>query len=198
MFLLLSSCCREDPIETARYELTANELALVPYQKDETINFIHSNGYTFDFTVTEDNLEWKEHHDFCEWNCCGNSYFSYQVKSIVLESDYPNFNIRIFIGDNIYADDYPPTLNISLNYDHTFGFEYDSLANFICDTVTQIKHYDSLSLNNRNFYDVYSKDFDGHGLVSDSSAILPQTLFLNDSGIIQIKMSNNETYTINN
>ena len=81
LFLIVSSCCREDSMETARYELTSDELALLPYFNGQKINFVHSNGYSFDFNVIEDKIEWKEYHDFCEWNCCGNDYFSYQVKT---------------------------------------------------------------------------------------------------------------------
>ena len=111
LFLLLSSCCREDSIEVARYELGAQELALLPYSNGQKVSFVHSNGYAFDFNVIEDRIEWEQHHAFCEWNCCGNEYYSYQMKTTILESTiqislefigaaqirvYPNPKYRIY------------------------------------------------------------------------------------------------------
>lgn len=195
-FLVFSSCCNKSK-ETARYELSQNELNLLPYKYGDSISFIHSNGYSFDFIVSNEELEWKVDDDFCEWFCCDNEYFSFQVRSYVLESSYPSLNIRIYIGGDVLGYYLPQTLNLSINFDHNIQFYYDSLTNYICDSTTKITHYDSISFNNKYFYNVYSKDFDSHGIVNNSSGILPQSLYLNNLGIIQIKMSNNETYTIN-
>ncbi len=193
---ILISSCRHKSIETARYELSEKELSLLPYQYGDSINFIHSNGYSFYFVVTEDILEWKKEYEFCEWfGTC--RYSSYQVKSLVLKSNYPRMNLDISIGG---TDEYYllQTLNIDLNYDYNIQFPYDSLTNFICDSSTATIYYDSLLLNNKMYHNVYSGNIDRQRFINDSSIIVPQTMFINNFGIIQIKMSNNETYTINN
>ncbi|PIF05886.1 MAG: hypothetical protein CSA36_04325 [Draconibacterium sp.] len=188
----------EDPIETARYELTNDELELLPYTKGEKINFIHSNGYAFDFNVTENKIEWKEHHNFCEWNCCGNDYFSYQVKTTILESTYPKFHIEFSLGGTRLNDYYPQTLNMEINHSYFIKFPYDTLTNFICNSATKTIYYDSIALNNQMYYEVIMKNFDSHNFISDSSVLVPMSVYFNNLGMIQLEMSNHETYTINN
>ncbi len=198
LLLIVSSCCMKESIEIARYELTADELELLPYTNEEKINFIHSNGYTFDFNVTENKVEWKEHHGFCEWNCCGNDYFSYQLKTTVLESSYPKFHVEFSLGGSTFGDYSPQVLNMRINHRHFIQFPYDSLAHFICDSVTKTVYYDSISLNNQMYYKVVMKKFDSHYVVNDSSALEPKSIYFNNLGMIQLEMSNYETYTINN
>jgi hypothetical protein len=96
--LLTSGCCNEESIETGRYPLTDAELQLVPYTLGDSIRFIHSKGYEFDFKVTQETLEWKKHSEFCEWFCCAPDYISYQQKTTVLESVYPNMTLRFQMG----------------------------------------------------------------------------------------------------
>ena len=198
LFLIVSSCCREDSIETARYELTADELALLPYSKGQKINFVHSNGYSFDFNVIEDKIEWKEYHDFCEWNCCGNDYFSYQVKTTILESTYPKFHLEFSLGGTRFSDYYPQVLNMEINSRHFIQFPYDTLTNFICDSISQTTYYDSISLNNQMYYEVFMRKFDSHNFINDSTVLVPMSVYFNNLGLIQLEMSNYETYTINN
>lgn len=198
LLLLLSSCCREKSIETARYKLTSDELALLPYTKGETINFIHSNGYSFDFKVVKDSIEWRVYQDFCEWNCCGNDYFSYQVKSTILESSYPKFHIEFSLGGTRFSEYYPQILSIEINNRHFINFPYDASTNFICDSETKTIYYDSITLNKKMYYKVFKKDFDDHYYLNDSTVLVPMSVFFNKSGLIQLEMSNNETYTINN
>lgn len=196
--LLLSSCCREDSIETDRFNLETDELAILPYQNEGKINFVHSEGYAFDFNVIEDKLKWEEHHNFCEWNCCGNDYFSYQVKTSILESTYPKFHIEFSLGGNRIGEYTPQVLYVEINNSHIVQFPYDTLTNFICDTVSNTLFYDSISLNNKTFYDVFKGEFDSYRIYEDSSVLIPRSLYYNNLGMIQLEMTNNETYTINN
>ncbi len=195
LFLLLSSCCREDSIEVARYELGAQELALLPYSNGQKVSFVHSNGYAFDFNVIEDRIEWEQHHAFCEWNCCGNEYYSYQMKTTILESTYPKFHIEFSLGGARFREYIPQTLNIEINNRHFIQFPYDTLSNFICDSITQTIYYDSISLNNQMYYKVFMRKFESN--VSDSSLLEPMSVYFNNLGLIQLEMSNHETYTIN-
>ncbi len=198
LLIIVPSCCLKESVEVAKYELSPGEQSLLPYSKGEIIKFIHSNGYEFDIKVTKSKLEWKQHYDFCEWNCCGQDYFSYQTKTATLESSYPKFRIQISLGGRKYMDYLPQNLDIALNYDHSVQFPYDSLNNFICDSVSKTIFYDSIPLNNQMYHKVIMKNFEHYGFTNDSTMLIPQSIYYNQKGILQIKMSNNETYTINN
>lgn len=192
--LILSSCCREEAIETARYALKTEELGLIPYQKGEETNFIHSNGYLFGLKVVEDRLEWNEYRDFCEWSCCGIDYFSYQVKTLILESTYPKFQIEMSLGGTSFNEYDPNVLNIKLNNRHHIQFPYDISSNLISDSVSNILFYESIVLNNKEFDNVFMRQFDFFNI--DSTVLVPKSMYFNDLGIVQIEMSNDETYTL--
>lgn len=196
--LLFSSCCRHEPVETARYELTALELALLPYQYGEKISFTHSNGHSFDFTVIEDKLKWEEYHEFCEWLSCPKDYYSYQVKTSILESAYPKFHIELSLGGSRYSDHYEQALNVDFNNNFFTQFSYDSLANFICDSITETAYYDSILLDNKMFFNVVKRGFDNYNFDNDSSVLVPMYIYFNNLGVIQLEMSNNETFTLSN
>lgn len=193
--LVIVSCC-DDPIEIARFELQTGEKELIPYKLNDKVSFIHSNGHEFDFLVKVDDLKWLEHHDFCEWGCCGKEYFSYQVKTVKLESSYPSINISLSLGGDIWNEYYPKVLTIQFNR-NSLGLSYDKDFKFVCDTITKIEHYDSLLIGNVMYYDVAGKNFDGN-YFADSTVLAPQYLLYNSSGILQIKMTNEETFTIKN
>ena len=117
---LLTSCCNEDNVEVARYELTQYELELIPYTLGQKVVFEHSNGYEFNAYVEEIATEWQQYFDFCEWNCCGQDYFSYQTKRVFLVSSYPNLRMRFRLNESIYSD-YTPRIFISIS---TTGISY--------------------------------------------------------------------------
>uniref|UniRef100_UPI0032180104 hypothetical protein n=1 Tax=uncultured Draconibacterium sp. TaxID=1573823 RepID=UPI0032180104 len=195
---IFSSCCNEDSIETARYELSPEELELIPYQIGQQISFKHSKGYTFSFETIQDKVEWKEFHDFCERNCGGQDYFSYQVKNTQIQSSYPKLTVDFSLGETEHGDYNPMVLNININRRHFISLPYDSLGNISCDETTNTIYHDSIVLNNVYYYDVLEKPFDSHYFIQDTSILIPESILYNDYGLIQIKMSNNEAYSINN
>lgn len=193
--LVFSSCCFKKPNETARYALSESELKLIPYEMNDIIQFEHSEGYEFEFEVVEDIIEWKKYSDFCEWNCCGQDYFSYQSRKTTLISFYPNFEIHLLLGEN-HFDYTPNTLTIDINSRHYFIMEYDSLAEIqVRDNM--ILH-DSLILNNIVFKNVIEKPIQYRTYTNDSIELMPQSILFNECGLLQIKMNNDETYTISN
>jgi len=198
ILLLNSSCCRQDPIETARYELSDSELALIPYAYGEQIDFVHSNGYTFQFSVTEYKLEWEEFYEFCEWNCCGQNYFSYQVKITKLESAYPNLIIELSLGGTRFSDYSPMLLNFNINNRHFITMQYDSLSNFKCDGLNRAICHDSILIHDKLYTGVIEKYFDSHYFIQDSTILMPESILYNHLGLLQIKMSNDETFSLNN
>lgn len=197
--LALSSCCNEDPVETARYELKDQELVMIPYQQGESIPFKHSNGLEFNFYVAESKVEWMEYHEFCEWFCCPSYYFSYQTKTAQLESEYPRLSIRLSVGGTQYGDYSPMQLAVNLNYSHLAAIQYDSTYQFVADTIYRAIIHESILVNNAVFEDVIEKYFDYYGSVPDSTILMPKSILYNKQvGLIQIKMTNDESYTINN
>jgi hypothetical protein len=193
-----SSCCNKESIETARYELSEDELNLIPYEEGQKINFEHSNGYEFCFEVVENRVEWKEHHDFCEWGCCGKDYFSYQVKYVRIKSSYPKLNIEFSVGGTGYGGYLEDLIYISVNSGYFASIMYDSLANFICTEAADVTCYDSVNINGNYYYGVVEKDFES-GFAQDSTVLAIKSLLYNKQhGLIQLEMTNNETYSINN
>lgn len=201
---LISGCC-DDPVEVARFELNEKELELIPYQEGDKINFIHSNGYEFDFETTNRATVWEEEHPFCEWACCGKEYFSYQVNTTSLKSVYPDFEITLTIiaGDS-YVDYYEPNaLKIEINRSGT-NLYYDSLANFTCENLLNCVDceelyncIDTLKLNEKEYYNVIEAELNDFWIDDTTTFRLNSILYNKQKGIIQIKTSNNETYTIN-
>ena len=102
------------------------------------------------------------------------------------------------IGGTRFSDYYPQVLNMEINYRHFIQFPYDTLTTFICDSITQTTYYDSISLNNQLYYEVFKRNFDSHNFINDSSVLVPMSVYFNNLGLIQLEMSNYETYTINN
>lgn len=197
VYFLFSSCCFKESEETARYELADEELSLIPYQQGQQIPFIHSGGYAFDFIVVEDKLAWREYHPFCEWRCCGNDYYSYQVRSTVLESAYPNLRITLSLGGTSFSDYEPYILNMDINNRHFIALPYDSTFHFAHDFISRAVFYDSVEINNKIFRNVTGKSFDSHYFIQDSTVLVPESILYNELGLLYIRMNNDETYSLN-
>lgn len=198
ILLITHSCCNEDPVETARYELSDQELMLIPYNQGESISFKHSNGFEFSLYVSELIVKWEEYHEFCEWFCCPSYFFSYQIKRAKLQADYPKLNIGLSIGSTQYGNYSPMELVVDLNNRHFAHIHYDSAYHFVSDTVYKAILYESIIINDKVYSDVVEKFFDYHYYVQDTSILLPKSILFNRLGVLQIKMSNDETYSINN
>ncbi len=189
--------CKDHPVEIARFELGEAEQNLVPYHSGQQIDFIHSNGYEFTFNVTQESLEWFKHFDFCEWGCRNQEYFSYQVKTVIMESDYPVLSLRFCVGGDAWQEYYDNVLNFDINQRHFISMPYNSQAEFICDTLTGIVVYDTVLIGTTEYYNVYEKAFDSSFFI-DSTNMAPKSILYNSQGLLQIKMSNDETYSVKN
>ena len=191
--LLCIACCNEKGTEAARYSLSDKELNLIPYSKNQKINFVHSNGYAFDFVVTENKTEWEILDNFCEWNCCGIDYISQQYKTTTLTSSYPLMTIRL----SIYGNETGLSRNsISLNCNNRYSLSipYDSTANFIADSVSKSFLFDSVLINSKTYYHVIEQYFNTS--YEDTTILHPLSIIYNEKGLLQIKMSNDEKFSI--
>lgn len=194
--LFITGCCNEDDVEVARYKLTPYELNLIPYTLGQKVVFEHSNGYEFNAYVEQIATEWKQYYDFCEWFCCGQEYFSYQTKQVILQSSYPNFRMRFKLSENFYGEYWPMYLHFDINHRHVITMPYDSLGGFLPNIPGMFLH-DTITISGEKYRGVVEKDFDFHMFINSEDINTPKTIFYNNSvGLIQIKMSNDETFTI--
>ena len=196
---LFNSCCNEDPIETARFELADEEISIMPYEQGELLSFTHSNGYTFDIAVEESNVRWEKLHDFCEWFCCPPTYISVQTKTAKLVSTYPKLIFEITIEGNSYLHSDYKGFNITLNNKHQATILYNDEYNFETDSASNIFFYESMEISGKNYQNVVEKHFDSHYYISDTTLLLPKSVYYNKlSGLLMLKMSNDETFSLIN
>ena len=192
------SCCRQPDIETDRFEFTHEDSAMIPYHLGDTIPFIDPGGDMFNFTVVEDRVQWKEFRNTCEFNCCGQEYFSYQWRNTILTSENPKFNIEISTFSNN-----PPFLIGQLGFlinDESFSnILYDTTNIIICDPANAwMNCYDSIQINNAVYYQVIETYFINPNNPIDSLPIRPLSFLFNKSeGLLRLNMTNNENYSIN-
>jgi hypothetical protein len=192
--LLLSGCCHKDPVEDESYSLTDAERRIIPYDEKDSIPFIHSAGYEFPFVVTSVAHYTKNEYDFCEWNCCPSHYYTYEVHSAMLLSDYPELFITLTTSAQTkhYETAY---IAIGVNNKYRVDFAIDSLGQLVVDEYTQF--YDTLSVNEHTYYNVYEKPFNLYYSDTDSTVNKPESILFGSAGIIQIKTTRDETYSIN-
>lgn len=174
VLLLLSSCCK-DGVEINRYLLSNAEEQFVPYNNDETIAFIHSNGFEFDVAVSNRNTKLER----TETEHCGDSYLTYESLTVELHSITPELNIKLKMVPNEYGYDGRMTVSINRSY---FNLNIASEPDI-----------DTLTINGKTYNNIYL----GESFVTDSLPILPREVFYNkEYGIIQIGMTNADKFTI--
>ena len=91
----------DESVEVSKIELTKEEKKIFPYSNDQKIEFEHSNGYQFHFTVSNVNYKFQRYYETpTECMFCGNSgnYVLYEMKYLKLNSDYPKLVIEINYG----------------------------------------------------------------------------------------------------
>jgi len=205
---LLSSCCAGgDSVETGKYKLSEKEKELIPYSENQRIGFKSDSGDEFDFIVTHESVEWKKMNDdnarrpFCE-----SDFFYSQNKKVVLESEIPSFNIKFFMdsrhhkeiedSDNYYEYNLP-FFDVSIN-DFSFPISYDSLSNISCEKYYPIEYMElhkSIQINNRVYKNVLESKYTSN---NEKEEAYPSSIFYSNEGLLQIIMSDNKIYYINN
>ncbi|MFW5892411.1 MAG: hypothetical protein ACOCUQ_03305 [Bacteroidota bacterium] len=160
-------------MEADRFYLSDEEKRMIPYSEAQQIPFEHSNGYRFELNTVSDLLEMRK----TEVSHCGENYDSFQVKEVKMESDIPEF----YISTAITPYDFYPYLTMEINSTY---FEF-----FIHDQP----NHDTLTINGFVFEDIYIAE----NLFMDTNLIQPQKVYYNKTdGLLQISMTNEETYSI--
>jgi len=173
LIVLLSSCCKEG-VEINRYLLTEIEKECIPYQNNETIGYIYSNGYQFDVTISNRHARMER----TEVHHCGESYSTYESLKVELFSNTP----ELYIDLEMVPNDYNPLMTVSINS-----------CNFYLN-ISSAPDFDTLTINEKLYNNIYL----GESFNADSLTILPKKILYNkEYGIIQIEMTNEEKFTIN-
>ncbi|MCL7755146.1 hypothetical protein [Polaribacter sp. Z022] len=186
------TCCNDEAVETEKISLSESEIKLIPYSINQSINFKHSNGFIFNFIVTQDTYNWNS-DNYCD-ECCGGEYTSYQERLVSLESEYPEFNISLSLNNLPYFENEEKIMDININR-YNSKLKYDDNSKLICENA--ICH-NEIVVNDKTYYNVIESELENNYDTSSSINLFPQIILYNNNfGIIQIKMSNNETYSIN-
>lgn len=174
LFLVLSSCCK-DGVELEPYLLSDSEKVSIPYSPNETVPFIHTNGFEFDLTVTGQQIEWRT----TETEHCGDNWAKYETLIYDLNSTIPEFHIKL----EVYPKEINRYISISINNKTNFGLYLPGEPDI-----------DTLIINGNT----YANIFKAESYWSDTLLINPkQILYAKEVGIIQITMSDSTQFTIN-
>lgn len=183
ILLIVLYGCRpcDQPVIIENFPIHDTILGKVPYANAQIIKLMHSNSHVINFTANHDSTT---HISYCDRHKCCDYLFRYTNHKINLVPDYPIFQISFSMSNLDYQSQY-----ISVFIANTaFYFSYDLNSNLGYQII------DSIYLNNRFYYDVMKIPNSG---VYDNNLTFPDTLYYNyDYGILKIKISNNEFFTI--
>lgn len=174
IFFLLTSCCKEG-MQVNSYILTESEKEGIPYLLNQHSKFLHSNGFEFDLEVTGKLIETMK----TENEHCGDDWSEYETLKINLTSTIPELSILLEAA----PAEIDKNLKISINNKTLFRLDLSAPPDI-----------DTLLISGKQFINVYHTN----SFLQDTTVILPKQIRYSKAvGIIQIIMTNNETYTIN-
>jgi hypothetical protein len=176
ILLMLSQTSCKRGVETERVFLSDEELTFIPYEKDDTIPFIHSNGYPFDFKVVtmERYLSPMMVYD------SGEDFITFETLSFVMKSIEPDLSFSIMLIPVKIYEGY--NVQISLNGN-----------SFLPITIDQVD-FDSILINNKMYYQVMGLRNSWY----DSTLISIDSIYYNRTqGLLKIGMTNDEAFYLN-
>jgi hypothetical protein len=207
LMIVVSFYACDKSIETSRVYLTDFEKGFMPYYLGQKVGFVHSNGYNFDFTVNDVKTSFDRQYDEPKpfFDFSGN-YIAYQTKSLKMSSTYPKMTLEVNLGtlnsnssihdsiagtfNYIYTDSIK-TLSVYLN-NHTIYLDYLKNGNFIINPVNEV-YYDSMNINGKKYFNVIESQF---SYQIDTLGGSLKSVVCNSKGLLQIKLRNNETFSI--
>jgi hypothetical protein len=178
--VLLYGCPPCDPIIIDLGPLPASALAFVPYLEGQTYRLKHSGGLVISYTASrETRQEMPDYGRSCD------HVYKYEVNSTKLTPDYPVYTFMFEISN-------PDTSRISCNL--YFVHNHFTIAGGYED-LNPDTYADSMLIGDQYFYQVYK--IRNSGFFYDREPIYADSLYYNyEYGILQIKMSNGESFTI--
>lgn len=173
LILVINSCCKEG-YELSSYKMSDEDKRFVPFSEDEKLTYKHSNGFVFPLDVVSVTSQTHQVGP----NSCEDNYYSYDSQTVVLKSAVPELYLEI----ETYATTYSPIITITYNRS---VFKVNKKA---------LPQYNELVVGDKTYTNVYKATFVDDNL---ENTIYPSTLYYAPNvGVIQIKMTNNDTFTI--
>jgi len=177
IILLFSSCCNKQQVEIDRMLLSESDKAWIPYQKGETYLFEYSNGTELNFHVDQREIN----QAIMGGEDCGEGYITYEKMNVLISSQTPSMFFTLSIDASVPE----PLLGISFNSNQTYFILNRDLP----------PDYTSIDINGHTYQNVYMLE----KYENSSNIIEPEIIFYNKTeGIIQIKLTDNETITLKN
>jgi len=192
-----SSCC-DDPKILGKYALADTTLNVVPYKKGQEIKFKHSNGYEFKFTVSDRVSTWrKSNDDEVGFHSC--DYYLYEDNVTSLSSSYPKLEIKFSLTAQDTTDHYIKPLSITIGKNNQTMIDYHRWQLLPSGYFNRILFYDTLRVNQKLYRKVFQSEVWNYYTDIDTANLvtIKSILYNKEFGLLQIKMSNQETYTIN-
>jgi len=181
--LFVLSACRpcEPPLIIDNGRIPDSILNDVPYQDGHSYKFRHSGGLVIEFASTRQSREeWLR----CE-RCCKYEY-KYEVNSTTLIPDYPVFNFGLDISNPDSAN-FQLTARVGYYYFYIPAYDYPP---------ENVDFTDSVLLDGKIYRNVF-KLKSNYGSYYDRDILFADSMYYSyERGIIQIKMSNGEKYSI--
>lgn len=174
LLALFTSCCKEG-YELVRYSFSDQDKAFCPYVGSQKITFTHSRGYEFSLNSNASELKTTQVGP----ESCEDNYYSFDSQVIILESSVP----ELLIEFNLYPSSYSSAVNIKVNR-ALFTIDKKSPPNF-----------EKLTIEGKEYKNVYVANH----TEKENVTIFPTKIYYNAQyGVIQIKMTNDDTFTIKN
>ena len=138
---------------TSRCHVTSLDRSMIPYKTGDTVYCIDAKGNRVVLTVTDETSEW-DHYDEYLWE---------EYRNVYLESEDGKYTLTLGVQGWNYGN--YSQRRLSVCFDSPFGescgeAKYDEKGHFkswsgnSSDTYTQWDVMDSVSINNRTYYDV--------------------------------------------
>lgn len=150
LFAIMVATAVSCDIAVERVPLMAYQKQMIPYQKGQKICFTDARGETTLFTTKDVITEWN-------WDEEAIVKFWLQEYKVNLQSesgDQISLRIGTFSCDDYFLYNPYNEVNIMLEGLH-FSLSFDCAGKFYADAAQKI--YDTLSINNKEYYDVVLK-----------------------------------------
>ena len=150
LFAIMAATAVSCDIAVERVPLMAYQKQMIPYQKGKEVCFTDVRGENTLFTTTDISTEWNE--DGAAITKCW-----LQRYTVILQSESGD-QISLRVGSfsfDYYGMDYYNKVNITLR-NLEFSLPFDCAGKFYTHTEhgSQWHVYDTLSINNKEYYDV--------------------------------------------
>jgi len=163
-------------------EIPDSILNLIPYSDGERVSFQHSNGLVVNYSISRTE---EESVEIEEWSCYE---VNHKVIKAFLTPDYPIFQISLYI-----------TKFDSTYYDYSIGVGSSSVNIPVNTTPWSVDNlFDSVEVNDVLYTNVFKLKAYSYWDESENQIYLDSIYFNFETGILQLIMSNNETYRLCN